>query len=339
MAVHVVLDRDQMRSILSLYHLEELEEFGGIAEGSINTAYWVRADGEDFFLRITENKHVQDMIFEKELLARIGKAGLPAPELIENVAGGTFTPWSSSGRFVSLFRFMEGRELGTFEVRPQHVQQVGQFAGEMHDALVGFDLTRKNEFSQANLRGKVVEMQAAVEDGRLDARFAPELASLEDELERQSTRRIDHLPRGTVHGDLFVDNAKFIDETLSGIIDFEMSATERFVWELAVLINAWCWEPSATQRGGPAGQFDLLRVRAALEGYTAVRRLEAPEKEALASELRLAAARFAITRLYDFELNPLPSDRRVYKDYRHFLARLSALSGERAEQLVAAALA
>jgi homoserine kinase type II len=248
--------------------------------------------------------------------------------LVANVAGGTFTPWSEGGRFVSLFRYMPGRELGAFEVRPHHVRQVAQFAARMHQAMEGLDLSRANEFSRENLTRKMSDMLRAVDEGRLDRRFRSDLELLSRELERQSARAVEHLPHGTVHGDLFVDNAKFDGDRLCGIIDFEMSATERLVWELAVLINAWCWEPSPAQRGGPAGRFDPERVRAAIEGYESVRPLDPAEHEALASELRLAASRFAITRLYDFELNPLPPDRRVYKDYRHFLVRLSALDAE-----------
>jgi homoserine kinase type II len=337
-AVHVVLNRDQVRSIMSLYHLDDLEDFGGIAEGSINTSYWVRSDGADFFLRITESKTVKDMVFEKELLACLRSAGLPVPELITNVAGGTFTPWTSDGRYVSLFRYMPGRELGAFEVRPHHVRQVAQFAARMHAATVELDLTRNNEFSRESLARKMSEMERAVEEGRLDSSFRTDLASLSRELSLQAERETGHLPRGTVHGDLFIDNAKFDGDDLCGIIDFEMSASERLIWELAVLINAWCWVPSSEQRGGPWGGFDAERVQAALDGYASVRRLEPSEIESLAPELRLAAARFAISRLYDFELNPLPADRRVYKDYRHFLVRLFALSDGRAEELVARAV-
>jgi Ser/Thr protein kinase RdoA (MazF antagonist) len=110
-------------------------------------------------------------------------------------------------------------------------------------------------------------------------------------------------------------------------------------WELAVGINAWCWTPSAEQRGGPSGYFDRAKVRAFLKGYTTVRELEPAEMEALPQDLRLAAARFAITRLVDFELKSLPADRRVYKDYRHYMQRLVSLSeGGGAEGLLAAAL-
>lgn len=338
LAVHVVLDREQVRSILSLYHLDDLEEFAGIAEGSINTAYWVRADGRKLFLRITEKKRVQDMVFEKELLDCLADEGLPVPRLLRNVAGGTFTPWSAGGRFVSLFEFMPGRELGAFEVRPEHAEQVGRFAARMHLTTRDFPLRRDNEFRIDNLAVKTDELIAAVEEGRLSGDLMPDLSQLRAELECQRERRLDLLPRGTVHGDLFIDNAKFEGDLLVGIIDFEMSSSERLLWELGVMINAWCWEPSSSQQGGPAGSFDRARMHALLQGYQSVRALETPEKNALSAELRLAAARFAITRLYDFELNPLPADRRVYKDYRHYMARLHALGQAAAGDMIAGAL-
>ena len=131
MAVHVLLSRDEVQSILSLYHLESLEDFGGIPEGSINTSYWVLVSGRRFFLRITERKRIQDMIFERELLDHLARRGLPVPRLVENVAKGTFMPWSVRGRFVSLFEYMEGRDLGVFEVRSHHVRAVARFAATM----------------------------------------------------------------------------------------------------------------------------------------------------------------------------------------------------------------
>lgn len=337
LAVHVLLDREQIRSILSLYHLEGLEDFGGIAEGSINSAYWVRTDGRKLFLRITENKSAQDMIFEKELLERLTRAGLAVPQLLRNVAGGTFTPWSAGGRFVSLFQFMPGRELGAFEVRPEHAAQVARFAGRMHLATEGFPFRRENEFRLDNLAAKTTELIDAVRAGRIDQALMPDLDRLRNELDRQRERSLGSLPRGTVHGDLFIDNAKFEGDRLAGIIDFEMASSERLLWELGVLINAWCWVPSPSQQGGPAGSFDTARVRAVLDGYQSERRLEGLEREQLPDDLRLAAARFAITRLYDFELNALPADRRVYKDYRHYMARLEALMDDRAEAMIAGA--
>ncbi|MCK6547704.1 homoserine kinase [Myxococcota bacterium] len=339
MAVHVVLSRDEVCSILSLYHLEKLEDFGGIPEGSINTSYWVQVAGRRYFLRITERKRIDDMIYERRLLAHLASAQLPVPRLLENVAKGTFTPWTVRGRFVSLFEYLDGRDLGLFEVRPTHVRQIAKFAAKMHTATHDFERERRNAFDIPSLEQKLEKLTHALSRSRLGAKLAPDVERLQHELAKQKQRALDHLPRGTVHGDLFIDNAKFKDGKLSGVIDFEMASTERFTWELAVGINAWCWQPSVEQRGGPAGHFDKAKTRAFLRGYCRERMLTKAEKAALPHDMRLAAARFAITRLVDFELKKLPPERRVYKDYRHYMQRLNVLSTDRgAEAIVKDAL-
>jgi homoserine kinase type II len=338
LAVHVLLSRDEVRSILSLYHLDPLDDFGGIAEGSINTAYWVLVSGRRYFLRITERKRIQDMIYERALLDHLASAGLPVPRLVENVAKGTFTPWSARGRFVSLFEYMDGRDLGVFEVRPKHIRAVARFAAKMHLAAGDFKRERPNAFDIPALEKKLDRLEAALKGHRMAHKYSEDVALLADEVAHQKKRSLEHLPRGTVHGDLFVDNAKFKDGKLTGVIDFEMSSTERLIWELAVGVNAWCWQPSAVQRGGPAGHFEPRKTRAFLRGYSELRELDRHERTALPHDLRLAAARFAITRLVDFELKKLPPERRVYKDYRHYIERLRALSKGGAEDIIEDAL-
>jgi homoserine kinase type II len=334
LAVHVLLSRDEVRSILSLYHLDALEDYGGIPEGSINTAYWVLVSGRRYFLRITERKRIQDMIFERELLDHLARSGLPVPRLVENVAKGTFTPWSVRGRFVSLFEYMEGRDLGVFEVRASHVRSVARFAAQMHLASENFRRVRANEFDIPALERKLDRVETALRSHRLAHQYADDVAILVEEIAKQRARAFMELPRGTVHGDLFVDNVKFKDGKLAGVIDFEMSSTERFTWELAVSLNAWCWEPSPVQKGGPAGHFAPAKTRALIRSYASVRKLHTLEKRALADDMRLAAARFAITRLIDFELKKLPPERRVFKDYRHYLERLRVLQKHGAEAIV-----
>lgn len=329
-----MLNRDEVRSILSLYHLDSLEDFGGITEGSINTHYWVLVSGRRYFLRITERKRVQDMIFERELLEHLSRAAMPVPRLIENVAKGTFTPWSVRGRFVSLFEYMDGRDLGVFEIRPHHARAVGRFSAKMHLSTQGFRRLRRNEFDLLGLDRQLQRIDSALRSGRLAPRFGGDVQLLADELERQRKRSVDHLPRGTVHGDLFVDNVKFRDGKLSGVIDFEKAATERFTWEIAVALNAWCWEPSPIQRGGPAGRFDPNRTRAFIRGYASVRKPGREEERALADDMRLAAASIAIGRICDHELKK----RRAYKDYRHYTERLRYLRAGGAECIVTDAL-
>ena len=333
MAVHVVLSRDQIQSILSLYHLDPLEDFGGIAEGAINTSYWVQAGGRRYFLRITENKRMDDMIFEKELLLHLDRHALPVPRLLRNVAKGTFTPWSSRGRFVSMFQYIPGRALGVFEIRPKHARVVGRFAAQLHNATRDFRRRRNSGFDVVTLDQRVERLRRALEKRRLARRFTEDVGLLRREVDTQLARAVDHLPRGIVHGDLFIENARYQREALIGVVDFEHAAHDRLLIDLAVAVNAWCWRPTTKQQGGPAGRFDLPRLRAMVQGYHRIRPLSRAEQNALPSELRRVAAHFALAWLVRFELRR-GSSQPGYHDYRHFTARLRALGDGAAEQML-----
>lgn len=320
----VDLDREELSSILSLYHLDGLEEFGDLPGASPSRVYWVRANGRRYLLRISSKRRFKDMVFERDLLDQLRRSGLPVPRLIENVASGAFTPWTSRGRYVSLFEDLGGRRLGVFELRTRHTRAIGEFLARMHTALDGFSSHRGNEFDLLRLEQLREKAVRTAGTPKLAARYAADVRVLCDELDRQRERR----PRGTrgvVHADLFVGNARFREDRLSGVIDFDRACTDRLNWDLAVAINAWCWEPSARQAGGPAGAFSRPKLRGLLDAYSAIRPLSGADVDELSSDLRLVALRFALSRFSDFELKRSAPAGRPYKDYRHFLARLSAL--------------
>lgn len=333
MAVHVVLSRDQIQSILSLYHLDPLEDFGGIAEGAINTSYWVQAGGRRYYLRITENKRMDDMIFEKELLLHLDRHALPVPRLLRNVAKGTFTPWSSRGRFVSLFQYIPGRALGVFELRPKHSRIVGRFTAQLHNATREFRRRRNSDFDLVTLDQRAERLRRALEKRRLARRFADDVAALRVHVDEQLARAVDHLPKGIIHGDLFIENARFQRDTLIGVVDFEHGAHDRLLLDLALAVNAWCWRPTVKQQGGPAGRFDLPRLRAMVQGYHRIRPLSRAEQGALPGELRRIAVHFALARMTRFEMRR-SANQPGFQDYRHFMARLNALKDGGAERLL-----
>jgi homoserine kinase type II len=325
-----LLNREEIRTILSLYHLEGLEDFG-VSEGSHDHWYWVRVAGRRYALRLTARRRFRDLVFEKDLLAHLRKDGLPVPRVIHNVASGAFTPWSVRGRYVSLFEDISGRALGIFELRTAHVRAIAEFLARMHLASSGFGETRTNEFSVERLSELGDRFASALRARRFAARYAPDVELLVDELAQQRRREVDG-PTGIVHGDLFVKSAKFTGNSLAGVFDFDLACKDRLNWDLAVTMNAWCWEPSVKQMGGPAGRFSIRKLQAFLRAYGSVRALSAPEKKELILDLRLAAARFSLTRMAEFELNRAPKAKRPYRDYRHFLARLAQLR-ERAPAL------
>lgn len=340
MAGNVVLDQEEVRSILSLYHLEDLEDFGGNHEASVHTSYWVKAGGRRYDLRITERKTLDDMVYERDLLQQLARAGLPVPVLVRNVARGTFTPWERRGRYISLFEHMPGRAIGVFEIRARHTRGIGRLLGDLHRAASGLRRRRCNPLGLSVLHDKQRRLERALERRRLAKRFEASVMGLGQELDEQSVRlRQSLLPTGPIHGALGVRRARFRGDALVGVVHFEGACRDRLLLDLAAAVSDWCWEPSPKQCGGPAGRFKLTKVRALLDGYQRARVLSPAEREALPAELRFVAMRAAVLALFRNELSRAARDAgQPYQDFRHYTARLEALSDGRAAELVTRAL-
>jgi homoserine kinase type II len=100
------------------------------------------------------------------------------------------------------------------------------------------------------------------------------------------------LPQGVIHADLFTDNVFFLKDKLSGVIDFYFACTDFLAYDLAICLNAWCFELD--------GSFNITKGQAMIAGYRAIRDLEPREVEALPVLCRGASLRFMLTRLVDW---------------------------------------
>jgi homoserine kinase type II len=122
---------------------------------------------------------------------------------------------------------------------------------------------------------------------------SPGLAyEITEELEALQRQWPCDLPQGIIHADLFPDNVFFIGAKLSGVIDFYFACNDALSYDLAIGLNAWCFEPD--------GAFNATKGRAMLQGYESLRRLDDEERLALPILARGAAMRFLLTRLYDW---------------------------------------
>ena len=116
-----------------------------------------------------------------------------------------------------------------------------------------------------------------------------------------------------IHADLFPDNVFFLGDKLSGLIDFYFACNDMLAYDLAVCLNAWCFEPDAS--------FNVTKARAMLQAYGDERPLTDAELDALPLLARGAALRFLLTRTYDF-LNTDANALVKTKDPREYLRKL-----------------
>jgi len=164
---------------------------------------------------------------------------------------------------------------------------VGEALAKLHLAGADFSLKRPNALSVAGWRSLYESAGARADRVRpgLSAAVAQELAHLEDAWPRD-------LPQGVIHADLFPDNVFFLGDRLSGLIDFYFACTDTLAYDIAVCLNAWCFEPDQS--------YNVTKGRDMLQAYAKQRPLSSAETKALPLLCRGAALRFLLTRLVDW---------------------------------------
>lgn len=310
MAVYTHLSEQDIRNHLRQFNVGELVEARGVSGGTINTIYDVNTTSGRYILRILEDRTATDARFEEKLIVHLANRGLVVPRMIP-AGGESYVVSITPRQQLSLFEYLPGREVAVFEVTDEHAYQIGQFLGAMHLAASGLRRRRRNRFSPERVRLLLQRCVKSMED---DDRMA-DLMFLSDELKRHGWPR--HLKRGIIHGDLFVDNARFDHGRLCGVLDFEMASTGPLSYDVAVALADWCFSHD---------EFIPSRATQLVQGYLEQRELSKNERSALFDLCHYAICRFTITRFYDFEVRTRPDAQRTYKDYRHFLARLDSLS-------------
>jgi len=124
------------------------------------------------------------------------------------------------------------------------------------------------------------------------------------------------LPKGIIHGDLFIDNIFFKNNKLSGIIDFYFAANDYFMYEIAICINALCFDKINSKF-----KINKQKIRNLIKGYENIKKISAKEKKSLNILCRGAAMRYFLTRLYDYTNTPKTALIKI-KDPREYYQKL-----------------
>ena len=106
-----------------------------------------------------------------------------------------------------------------------------------------------------------------------------------------------NLPKGIIHADLFKDNIFFLDNKISGVIDFYFSCYDFYLYDISIVINEWCFEKKEKL-------FNKNFFDAFISNYNSQRKLLEEEISSFNILLRAAAVRILVTRLHDFIFHP-----------------------------------
>jgi len=306
MAVYTQVDDAALSSFLQDYDVGEVMNLIGIAEGVENSNYLLETSKNKFILTLYEKRtDPEDLPYFLGLMDHLAGKGLPAPLPICDKHGEALQ--ILAGRPACMISFLQGA--GTALIGQSHCAEVGATLANMHAALASYTQTRTNSMGPAAWAA-LVELVKDQADS-----VAPGLSNLiQTELAFLAKNWPSGLPVGTIHADLFPDNVLFTGEKITGLIDFYFACTDMLAYDLAICINAWCFDD--------AHAFDAPRAKRLLEMYDIHRRLLPAELDALPILCRGAALRFLLSRLYDW-LNPVEGAVVRSKDPADYIKRLT----------------
>ena len=288
MAVYTEISDEELRSFVAEYDIGAVVSCKGIAEGVENSNYLLQTEQGNFILTLYEKRvDPADLPFFIGLMEHLAGKGLACPTPLRGRDGNSLR--HLCGRPAAIVTFLQG--LWPRRISAQHCAALGGAMADLHLKGLSFSLSRPNSLGILGWRPLFA----------LEARRADEVKTgLADHLARELDWLEAHWPRdlptGIIHADLFPDNVFYKGEQVSGLIDFYFACTDFLAYDIAICLNAWCFEPD--------GSFNVTKARMLLANYHRVRPISAEEFLALPLLARGTAMRFLLTRLYDWLNTP-----------------------------------
>ncbi len=283
MAVYTDVSDEELEAFIGSYTIGALTSFKGIAEGVENSNYLVHTDSGRFILTLYEKRvRREDLPYFLALMQHLAARGITCPLPVQDREGRTLK--ELAGRPAALITFLDG--LWVRRPTIEHCAGLGNALARFHLAGRDFPMTRANSLSLPGWQALFATVGGGADQ------VAPGFAGVvEKELRHLQGNWPGDLPEGVIHADLFSDNVFFLGDKISGLIDFYFACNDMLAYDVAVCLNAWCFETD--------GSFNVTKARALLEAYEKVRPLPRAELDRLPTLARGAALRFLLTRTYD----------------------------------------
>jgi homoserine kinase type II len=284
MAVYTDVSDDALADFLDDYAIGRLVAFRGIAEGVENTNFSLRTTDGDFILTLYERRvDPADLPWFLGLMRHLAERHISCPLPVAGTDGAALRMLCN--RHAAITTFLPG--VWPRRIAQAHCRPLGEALARLHLAGMDYAPERSNALGPAAWPALLSKSLARAFE--LQAGLAAELTGATEDI---VARWPSGLPRGHIHADLFPDNVFFLDGKLSGLIDFYFACTDFLAYDIAVCLNAWCFEAD--------GAFNATRARALLAGYQSIRPLADHERAALPVLAQGSALRFLLTRLYDW---------------------------------------
>ena len=310
MAIYTKITSRDIQSIEKKYNLGKINHFKGIKKGIENTNYLLKTKNKRFILTLFE-KRVQnkDLPFFINLMDKLSKYKINCPKPQKNKRGSFLI--KIKNKTASIVSFVEGKD--KLKLSPKNCYEIGKNIAKFHRASKKIKLYRKNSLSLKDwpkLLNKI---------GNKSKIISPNLSILIKNSFLQIKKKWPkNLPFGIIHADLFIDNIFFKKNKFHGYIDFYFACNDFLMYEIAICINALCFDKKNNKF-----IFNKKKSTNLIRGYSKIRRFSDKEKKSLNVLCRGAALRYLLTRTYDYLNTPKNAIIKI-KNPREYIQKLIA---------------
>ena len=290
MAVYTKISNREIILINSKFNIGKIKSFKGIKKGIENTNYLLRSKNKKLILTIFEKRVLnREIPFFMQLMDTLNNSGINCPKPLKDKSGNYLI--KLKGKTACIVSFIEGSD--KIKLNSKNCFDIGKIIARMHSITKNIKLYRKNSMSIENLNPLLKNIKFK------SKRFTKLEKFLKVNLNYLKKNWPKKLPLGIIHGDLFIDNIFFKKNKLSGIIDFYFAANDYFMYEIAICINALCFDIKKSKF-----IINKQKVNNLIKGYESIKKISLKEKKSLNILCRGAAIRYLLTRLYDYSNTP-----------------------------------
>jgi homoserine kinase type II len=307
MAVYTKINKKDLLYINEKFNDERFLSFKGIKQGIENTNYLLKSKNKKYILTIFEKRvSKKEIPFFMELMDELNTSKLNCPKPLKNKDGKYLI--NLKNKTACIVSFLQGKDKKNLNIK--NCYDVGRVIAQMHLHTKKIKLFRKNSMGVKNLNPLLKSIKFKSKKFTNIDKF---LKINFDNIKKKWPKK---LPGGIIHGDLFIDNIFFKNNKLSGIIDFYFAANDYFMYEIAICINALCFDKINSKF-----KINKNKIKNLIKGYESIRNISLKEKKSLNILCRGAAMRYFLTRLYDYANTPKTAIIKI-KDPREYYQKI-----------------
>ena len=307
MAVYTKISNKEISSINKKFEIDRIINFKGIKQGIENTNYLLKSKNKKFILTIFEKRVSQKEIpFFMKLMDNLNNLKINCPKPLKNKSGNYLI--EIKNKTACIVSFLDGKDKRKLNLK--NCFDIGKIVAQMHLATKKIKLYRKNSMGIKNLNSLFNSIKFK------SKKFSNVEKFLKNNYKDIKKKWPKGLPNGIIHGDLFIDNIFFKNNKLSGIIDFYFAANDYFMYEIAICVNALCFEKKNSNF-----LVNKRKIKNLIRGYESIKKISIKEKRSLNILCRGAAMRYFLTRLYDYTNTPKTAFIKI-KDPREYYQKL-----------------